>query len=127
MGYDPFDNIPHSNLGHYIVQQNCYKWIVERNYGINIKEMYLLQLHPSIPTFIEFPLPDIQSDIDVVMALRREKVHAGELRAVPYEEVLASAKKRKPVDDAKMLEDKARRNKLVAFYQSRIDELAKED
>lgn len=48
-GKPPFQSIPDTNYGHYTIQVNTYKMILERFYGITISEMFLVQIHPTLP------------------------------------------------------------------------------
>jgi hypothetical protein len=49
----------------YSLQLNIYKWILERNYGVYVKYMYLLQMHPSIKskTPVLYKVADMQSTV----------------------------------------------------------------
>ena len=41
------------NYGHYALQLNTYKYILEKRYNKVVKELYLLCLHPNNPTYIK--------------------------------------------------------------------------
>lgn len=49
IGKPPFQSLPDTNYGHYILQVNLYEMILERFYGIKIEERFLVQIHPSLP------------------------------------------------------------------------------
>lgn len=123
MGFPPFHRLPHSNYGHYVVQQNIYTWLLEHYYGLKVHEMYLVQVHPTINEAVEYPLPRIQTEIDLVMALRRDKVLKKELKVLLMD---MNKNKRKLVDEDDELANKMRQTKLIEFHQSRIDDLMKE-
>lgn len=59
-GFPPFQDLPNTNLYHYTIQQNLYKYILETKYDFPISSMRLLQLHPTIDRAVEYPLVDIQ-------------------------------------------------------------------
>ena len=40
-------HIPDCNYYHYCLQLNTYKYILEKNYGLNVSKMYLVCLHPN--------------------------------------------------------------------------------
>jgi len=63
-------HIPDSNYWHYALQLNVYKAILEKNYGVEIKEMALVQLHPEQTTFKIFHLPDLQEEVRDLFAVR---------------------------------------------------------
>jgi len=39
-------HLPHTNFWHYSLQLNIYKAILERKYGVTVRDLYLVQLHP---------------------------------------------------------------------------------
>ena len=46
-GKPPFrEQLPDNNYTHYSLQLNTYKYILEKNYGVKIKDMYLVVFHP---------------------------------------------------------------------------------
>lgn len=55
MGYPPLDNMPNTNFSHYTLQLNTYKYILENKYGIRIKKMFLVGLHPEKYQVLEVP------------------------------------------------------------------------
>lgn len=63
VGYIPFDNFPNTNLWHYVVQQNLYRYFLESKYGMSVHKCYLVQLHQSLSQAVEWPLDDIQADM----------------------------------------------------------------
>lgn len=57
---DVVSHLPDTNYWHYSLQLNTYKAILERKYGKQIKELYLVKLHPDDPDnsyeLIEVPI-----------------------------------------------------------------------
>ena len=47
-GYGPCAHLPNTKFGHYCVQQNLYSGILSTLYGITVKRMYLVQMHPKL-------------------------------------------------------------------------------
>ena len=41
------EHLPDSNFWHYSLQLNTYKALLEKNYGVKVKDMYLVCLHPN--------------------------------------------------------------------------------
>jgi hypothetical protein len=62
-GFIPFENFPNTNLWHYVIQQNLYRFFLESKYGIKVHTCYLVQLHQKLKEAVEWPLDDIQSDM----------------------------------------------------------------
>jgi len=100
-GLPPLHKLANSNYGHYVLQQNAYSWMLERCYGISVASMALVQVHPDLLTFREWPLPRIDAEVNLIMAARRERVAAGDLRVTdPGDEVSASASGKRKAEEA---------------------------
>ena len=96
-GFPPFSDLPSTNWGHYVVQQNLYAWMLLKNYGIECASLALLQVHPDLEEAKEWLLPRLflpGGPIDLLMDARRVKVSAGDIRVVE-----ASGTKRKHVSE----------------------------
>lgn len=76
------DHIPDSNFWHYSLQLNTYKYLLEKNYGKEIKDMYLVRLHPNNKnsTYEKIEVPNLQSEIKELMELRKNNL-LNELRS----------------------------------------------
>lgn len=58
-------------LSHYYVQQNVYSALLRMNYGVDVKHMYLVQLHPNLPGFVEHEVPDLREKVEEALEQRR--------------------------------------------------------
>ncbi len=65
-GSGPCSALPDTKFYHYAVQQNLYKCILNRCYGIRVRRMYLAQFHPELPTYHFVQVPELA---DVANAL----------------------------------------------------------
>ena len=65
-GTYPFDALPDTPWGHYCAQQQIYKYILEKEYGVRVKRCRLLRLHSSID---EYQLVDVLEQQFAVAAL----------------------------------------------------------
>jgi hypothetical protein len=65
----------------YSLQLNVYKWILEKNYGVYVKKMYLIQVHPKVKTPTIYKVPDLQVYV-VKMAAYRKTALAKSLQRV---------------------------------------------
>lgn len=65
-------HLPNSNYWHYSLQLNTYKYLLEKNYGVTIKEMYLVCLHPNNnnKSYQRIEVKDMKKEIDDLMDLR---------------------------------------------------------
>ena len=69
-GTFPFEKVPNTSFGHYSVQQNCYKHMLEKNYGVKVYRMFLVQCHPSMRASHSVEVPDLQKEVGVVFCTR---------------------------------------------------------
>ena len=60
-GFQPFQDLPNTNLHHYAVQQNLYKFFLEEKYDVRLESMRLVQLHETLGAAVEHHLPDLQA------------------------------------------------------------------
>jgi hypothetical protein len=67
-GINGLGNVPDTNFYHYALQQNIYKYILEKNYGIKIKTMYLVVLHYANDGYKKFQIPDMRKEINIIMS-----------------------------------------------------------
>lgn len=74
MGHGPCKNIPDTSLGHYYVQQNLYVYLL-KGYGVDVQDMYLLQLHPDQEGYVVHEVPKLP---DVVAAIVEERLAENE-------------------------------------------------
>lgn len=65
--------LPDANYWHYCLQLNTYKAILEENYDINIKGMYLVCLHPNNKnkSFYRIKVVDLQEEVSKLFENRR--------------------------------------------------------
>ena len=66
--------IPDTNFWHYSFQLNIYKFILEKNYGKKIKDLYLVCLHPNHKNFQLFKCADLSKEVLLIMNERERKI-----------------------------------------------------
>ena len=66
------EHLPNSNYWHYSLQLNTYKYLLEKNYGKIVDEMYLVCLHPNNKnnSYQRIKVADLQEEIGELMTLR---------------------------------------------------------
>jgi ATP-dependent exoDNAse (exonuclease V) beta subunit len=71
------DHIPDTNFWHYSLQLNTYKAILERKYKKQIKDLYLVRLHPNNPreTFDLIKCANLQDEVAALFEDRLTKQH----------------------------------------------------
>jgi ATP-dependent exoDNAse (exonuclease V) beta subunit len=65
-------HLPDSNFWHYALQLNTYKALIEAKYGMKVKELFLVRLHPNAEdkTYDLIKLPIMRSEIADLFAIR---------------------------------------------------------
>jgi len=66
-------HLPDSNFWHYSLQLNTYKALLERNYGVDISTMALVQIHPERGRYDVYAVPDLQAEVRDMFAERLHK------------------------------------------------------
>jgi ATP-dependent exoDNAse (exonuclease V) beta subunit len=71
--YSPIvHHIPDTNYGHYTVQLNLYKYMIEQKYNKKVKHMYLVCMYPTQMSFQQYEVQDIQTDIPTILKLLKQ-------------------------------------------------------
>jgi hypothetical protein len=70
-GFGPCSNMENCKYITYSLQLNLYKWILEKNYGIYVSQMFLIQLHPKLKNVVVFKVPNLQKTILKMAACRK--------------------------------------------------------
>ena len=70
------DHIPDTNFWHYTLQLNTYKQILERKYGVRIRELVLVRLHPNNAdqTYELIEVPILTREMNELFDLKREAI-----------------------------------------------------
>ena len=72
----PFDWLPSCNFWHYSLQLNIYKYMLEKNYGVNVIGMNLLWLHPNNDDgYRIMPVPDLSDELGKYFKSKYYKKH----------------------------------------------------
>jgi ATP-dependent exoDNAse (exonuclease V) beta subunit len=76
-GLGPVSHLPDSNYWHYSLQLNVYRWVLEKYYGLEIADMYLLILHPNAPSFKRIRLNVLEDEVEGMINCRRRALTNG--------------------------------------------------
>jgi hypothetical protein len=71
MGFGPCSELENCNYVTYSLQLNVYKWIIEKNYGMKVRKMFLVQCHPNIESPVIYKVPNLQSIIKNMVEARK--------------------------------------------------------
>lgn len=70
-GNFPLEHVSDCNFMHYSLQLNLYKYILEKNYGVQISSLVLVVCHPLQNGFRKIVCPEMQEEIKDMLDLRR--------------------------------------------------------
>lgn len=70
----PIDNLDDSPYYHYALQLSLYKYILEKNYGINVSKLRLGIFHPSYNKPYVLEMPYLKNEIDTLFNLKSEVI-----------------------------------------------------
>lgn len=60
-------NIDDTSYNHYCLQQSLYRFILEKNYGIEISKMFLVVIHPDYPKYYKVEVPYLQNYVAYIL------------------------------------------------------------
>jgi len=63
-------HLPDTNYWHYALQLNTYKTILERKYEKKVKAMFLVGLHPALPSYQLLKVPELRQEMEDLFAIR---------------------------------------------------------
>ena len=78
---DCISHLPDANFWKYSLQLNTYKWILEKNYGKKISNMYLVWLHPNNPgnSYLRYEVDSLPKEMEDLVKLRMRHTNSGEV------------------------------------------------
>lgn len=71
-GLHPLENLENCAYYHYALQLSLYKFILEKNYDINVSELRLGIFHPTYDRPYVLKIPYLENEVNTLMALRSE-------------------------------------------------------
>jgi ATP-dependent exoDNAse (exonuclease V) beta subunit len=78
-GYGPAGHLPDCNYWHYSLQLNIYKWVLEKYYGLDIADMYLVICHPNSASYKRLRLNHLDEEVEGMVECRRAGLRKGTL------------------------------------------------
>ena len=66
-------NLPDTSFHHYCLQQNLYRYMLQKNYGIRVNALNLVVLCPDYPTYFVTKVPIMDDIIRQIVAICREQ------------------------------------------------------
>lgn len=74
-GHYPVSHLPNANYWHYSLQLNIYKKILEKNYGIKINDLYIVQFHPDQDQYNKIKCVDLDAEVEDMFKDRIEELN----------------------------------------------------
>lgn len=66
-GIKGLEHMPDTAYSHYCLQQNLYRYMLEKNYGIRISRMNLVVLHPNFASYKVVPIPIMENEVRTII------------------------------------------------------------
>ena len=66
-------NLPDTSFYHYCLQQNLYRYMLQKNYGIRVSALNLVVLCPDYPTYFVAKVPIMDDVIRQIVSICRER------------------------------------------------------
>ena len=66
-GMNGLEHLTDTSYVHYCLQQNLYRYMLEKNYGIKVSRMNLVVLHPELPMYRVVPVPVMQREVNIIL------------------------------------------------------------
>ena len=67
-GKNGLEHLTDTSYIHYCLQQNLYRYMLERNYGIRISRMNLVVLHPQYSGYRIVPVPRMDKEVGIILS-----------------------------------------------------------
>mgnify|MGYP003633403197 CR=1 FL=1 len=62
-------HLPECNFVKYSLQLNLYKYILEKNYGLKISKVIILNIHPDQESFDEIEALDLEKEVSIILGV----------------------------------------------------------
>lgn len=67
-GKNGLEHIPDISYYHYVLQQNLYKYILEKNYGIRVSKMHIVIFHPIYDSYKLYDIPIMSKEVQLMLS-----------------------------------------------------------
>ena len=66
-GIGQLKSIDDTSYNHYCLQQSLYKYILEKNYDLQVSKMYLVVIHPDYERYIKVEVPYLKNYVEYML------------------------------------------------------------
>ena len=73
-GFGIMESYEDCNYVHYSLQLNIYKFILESKYGLKIRDMFLVCMHPDYKAYKKIEVLDLQEEVKAILECRKKEL-----------------------------------------------------
>ena len=73
-GKFPVNKLDDCNYYHYSLQLNIYRLLLKKNYGLDIKDMFLVRLHPNTDFYEKIPVEFLEEEAQMLLDFRLKQL-----------------------------------------------------
>ena len=74
-GLHGLEHLSDTSYVHYCLQQNLYRYLIEKNYGLKISRMNLVVLHPDYENYRIVPIPRMDQEIALMIDYVKQRLN----------------------------------------------------
>ena len=121
---DCISHLPDSNFWKYSLQLNTYKWILEKNYGKKISNMFLVWLHPNNPgnSYLKYEVDPLPKEMEDLIKLRIGHTNSGST-SNPFVDTSATTAVQASETVDKLVELKNKKKELISDMDAMLETL----
>ena len=121
---DCISHLPDANFWKYSLQLNTYKWILEKNYGKKISNMFLVWLHPNNPgnSYLRYEVDSLHKEMEDLVKLRMRHTNSGEVSNPFVDTSIMTANQASETVD-KLVELKNKKKEYVSDMDAMLETL----
>ena len=121
---DCISHLPDANFWKYSLQLNTYKWILEKNYGKKISNMFLVWLHPNNPgnSYLRYEVDSLPKEMEDLIKLRMRHTNSGEVSNPFVDTSIMTANQASETVD-KLVELKNKKKEYVSDMDAMLETL----
>lgn len=67
-GINGLEHLTDTSYIHYCLQQNLYRYILEKNYGISVRKLNLVVLHPDLNNYQIVSVPIMNEEVEIMLS-----------------------------------------------------------
>ena len=121
---DCISHLPNANFWHYSLQLNTYKYIIEKNYGKKVTDMFLVCLHPNNKndSYIRYEVHNMTQEMDDLINLRIKNIPSVQTsNSIADTSMMTAAEAAETVD--KLVQIKNKKKDMLADIEATVETL----